>query len=326
MLFFAALGVGAYALLVLYLGVVEQRAIVWPAEAAKLLFLAGPALYISLTARAAERLRRRSRAAVRFSREVIERLREQSAQLDAARRRAEAASEAATDLLARVSHELRTPMHHVLGFAQLLEMQRLDDAQREAVDRILESGRRLLAMIEDVLDINEVGSGRARLELRPVPCEAAVEEAVAAVRAHARERAVEVSAAPADGAGAAVLADRRRLVQVLEELLANAVSSSPRGGRVSIGPARRGRGRIRISVADEGPGIPEEVLEEIFAPFALLRLDGTEEARRGTGLGLPRAKALALAMDGRLGAESEPGRGSTFWLELPAADPPADGS
>ncbi|HEX6910981.1 MAG TPA: PAS domain S-box protein, partial [Longimicrobium sp.] len=245
----------------------------------------------------------------------------------AAREAAENANRAKSEFLSRMSHELRTPMNSILGFAQLLARRQPTVEQRRHVEQILRAGRHLLSLINEVLDIARIESRRQALSLEPVPVDAAVAEAVSLIRPLAAEhdcRLQEPEAAP----GVHVCADRQRLTQVLLNLLSNGVKYNRPGGsvRVSVGllpPADAGgAGTVRITVHDTGRGIAPEHMAELFVPFARLGAEGSGVG--GTGLGLALSQRLAEAMGGSLTAESEPGAGSTFTLELPAAGDPLE--
>ena len=236
---------------------------------------------------------------------------------------AEAASRAKTEFLSSVSRELRAPINALLGFGQQLLSERsepLGESRRRAVEQILQSGRRLLELINELLDLARVESGKLVLSVEPVSVDGVLAECVPPVQDFARERGVRIDA-PADGS-LHVMADYMRLKQSLLHIVSNAVKYNRAGGSVSLrAEARDAAGRVRISVADTGPGIPAARHAEIFRPFRRLSPDaaGTE----GTGIGLALARGYVSAMGGEIGFDSEPGRGATFWIELPPAKAPA---
>ncbi|MEJ2185346.1 MAG: ATP-binding protein [Gemmatimonadota bacterium] len=248
-------------------------------------------------------------------RDVTERKRVEQI-LKRAKEEAERANQAKSDFLSRMSHELRTPLNAILGFAQLMQMDELDEDQSESVDQILTAGRHLLALVDEVLDIARIEAGRMSLSPEPVPVEEIVQEAWGLVRQRAAERGIEFTANP-DACNVHVLADRQRLKQVLLNLMSNAVKYNKEGGSVRV-DCSADTGMVRISVADTGEGIPESKMEHLFEPFE--RLGAEETGVEGTGIGLALSKGLVEAMDGLMGADSDEGEGSTFWLELPVAE------
>ena len=249
---------------------------------------------------------------------ISEAMRRARARAKQAEEEAVAANRAKSQFLSRMSHELRTPLNAILGFAQLLGMDHLDDDQREGVDHITRAGRHLLELINEVLDLSRIDTGGLAVSLEPVNVDELVADAVSLVGPMGAERRMALRSGRADAA-AHVFADRQRLKQVLVNLLANAVKYSPPGAVTTVHTDRTGDGRIRITVADTGPGIPPELLSRLFMPFD--RLGAEAGATEGTGLGLALSKALIEAMDGTIGADSTVGVGSQFWFELPETEP-----
>jgi len=238
--------------------------------------------------------------------------------LQAAKQEAERANAAKSDFLSRMSHELRTPMNAILGFAQLLEMDELNDEQRQGVDQILKGGRHLLELINEVLDIARIEAGRLSLSPEPVRVGEVVQETLQMVQTLADERGIRFE----NGIGAGschVQADRQRLKQVLLNLLANAVKYNREGGlvRLSCGPAGD---RVRFEVSDTGPGISPAGLDKLFVPFERLGAEGS--GVEGSGIGLSICQRLVKLMDGEIGVHSVEDHGSTFWVELPSAEDP----
>jgi PAS domain S-box-containing protein len=230
-----------------------------------------------------------------------------------ARVAAERANRAKSEFLSRMSHEVRTPLNAVLGFAQLLELEDLEPGQRESVARIIAGGNHLLALINDVLDISRIEAGQLPISVAPVDLPAAVESVVHQLDPMAAARSITVTADLSAVRGAEVLADRRRLEQVLLNLLSNAIKYGPEGSAVGIRGVC-GKDTARVNVIDEGPGIRAEDLKRLFVPFERLGADGVE----GTGLGLALSRNLVEAMGGEIGVDSAE-RGSVFWVELPLA-------
>ena len=220
-----------------------------------------------------------------------------------------------------MSHELRTPMNAILGFAQLMEMGDPTPTQREYLGYVLAGGRHLLELINEVLDIARIESGRLPLSLEPVAVADVLREALDMMRPQADGRRVRLPAGPPPSSPAFVLADRQRLRQVVLNLLSNAVKYNRPGGEVWLACEATATGQIQIGVGDTGPGIPPEALPRLFTPFE--RLDADQRGIEGTGLGLVLAQRLIEAMGGRIGVNSHPGEGSTFWVLLDAAAAPA---
>jgi signal transduction histidine kinase/CheY-like chemotaxis protein len=229
---------------------------------------------------------------------------------------AERASRAKSEFLSRASHELRTPMNAILGFGQLLEASDLPAKDLESVEHILTAGRRLLELINDILDISTVQSGHLSLSIEPVALDDVVAEAIASERTHAAERKVQIDVEP--GAGSFVLADRQRLRQVLTYLLSNAIRLNDEGGSVRVA-WRTDDDRTLLQVIDSGQGISPEHLHTLFAVFE--RADAAS-IDVGAGLGLPLAKALTEAMGGTISAESAAGQGTTVTLNLASSKNP----
>jgi CheY-like chemotaxis protein len=216
-----------------------------------------------------------------------------------------------------MSHELRTPLNAIIGFAQLLELADLEGEDQESVGQILAAGRHLLSLINEVLDMAQIEAGRITLSLEPVAIEDMLEEALSLIGPLAAERSVTIETVPPSGPPVSVLADHQRFLQVLLNLLGNAVKYNRPGGEVRVTWTAAGAGRTRIDVTDTGPGIVQEEQEHIFAPFERL---SAGPATEGTGLGLALAKRLIEVMDGTISVESTVGAGSTFTIELTEAE------
>jgi PAS domain S-box-containing protein len=226
---------------------------------------------------------------------------------------AERANAAKSEFLSRMSHELRTPLNSVLGFSQVLALDELTPDQRTNVDYIVRAGRHLLSLINEVLDMAQIEAGRLDLSVEPVAVELVVAEALELVAPLAEERGVTIGADPPERAAIYVLADQQRLLQVLINLVVNAVKYSPEGADAVVSWAPHGTEWARIEVRDSGPGIAPEELDRIFAPFERLEAAARTE---GTGLGLALARSLVEAMSGSIAVSSTVGEGSTFTVEL----------
>ena len=254
------------------------------------------------------------------------RVQERTAQLSAAheamaaaRHEAERANRAKSEFLSRMSHDLRTPLNAVLGFAQLLEMDRLSADQRESVAQILEAGRHLLDLMNEVLDISRIESGNLSLSPEPVAVADVVDQVVRLTRPLGAARQIEVRSLAAKCPVEYVRADRQRLNQILLNLVSNAIKYNRPNGTVTVWCEERPPGQLRINVTDTGAGILPQKRDLLFRPFE--RLGAEQTGIEGTGLGLALSRGLAEAMGGRLGVESEVDRGSTFWLELATTGP-----
>ncbi|MBW3630364.1 MAG: PAS domain S-box protein, partial [Gemmatimonadetes bacterium] len=236
------------------------------------------------------------------------------ARLEAARAEANRANQAKSEFLSRMSHELRTPLNAILGFGQLLQMELDRESDREGVEQILRAGDHLLALIDEVLDVARIEAGRANLSVEPIVVSDLVEESLALVRQAAAARGITIWVAPSVSQEHIVWGDQQRLKQVLLNLLSNAIKYNRESGTVALSCEPEGE-RLRISVADSGRGISADKLARLFTPFD--RLGREQSGVQGTGLGLTLSRALVEAMQGKLGVESQEGRGSTFWLDLP---------
>lgn len=262
-------------------------------------------------------LEERLREAQALSRDLSEANR----RAEEARARAEEADRAKSEFLATMSHEIRTPINAVLGFSQVLELDDLPDARRrEYLQRSQRAARRLASLVDDILDLSKIQSGKLSVSPRPVPVRTAVDAACAMVSQAAAGKAIALDVVVAPDIVA--VADPQRLEQVLLNLVANAVKFTPEGGRVTIHAALLNGGdaapRVEIVVADSGIGIAPDQLERIFDPFVQGHTGYTREFG-GTGLGLNISRRLARLMDGDIVAESTPGVGSRFTVIMPAA-------
>jgi PAS domain S-box-containing protein len=242
-------------------------------------------------------------------------------ELRQARLQAGRANHAKSQYLSRMSHELRTPLNAILGFAQLLDLDHLNDEQRDSVRQILSGARHLLGLINEVLDIAAIEAGKLPLSLEPVDVNEVVGEAADLVRPLADQRGILLVAAVHTCNGH-VRADRQRIRQILLNLLTNAVERNREGGSVHVVCEQAAEERLRIIVTDTGPGIAPEPLELLFAPFE--RQAQERHVADGSGLGLSLSKRLAEAMGGALDATTTLGQGGTFWVELPVAESPAE--
>ncbi len=228
----------------------------------------------------------------------------------------EAASQHKSEFLANMSHELRTPLNAILGFSEVLAQGMfgaVNEKQIEYLHDILESGRHLLSLINDILDLSKIEAGRMELEVSEFDLPQAIQNALTLVRERALRRGIGLHHA-IDSQVAAIRADERKVKQVLLNLLSNAIKFTPEGGRIEV-RATPADGLVEVSVADTGVGIAPEDLEAVFEEF---RQVGTADKKaEGTGLGLALAKKFVELHGGRIWVESAPGRGSTFTFMLP---------
>ncbi|MEQ8492670.1 MAG: ATP-binding protein [Gammaproteobacteria bacterium] len=242
--------------------------------------------------------------------EAVERLSE-------AKRQAEEANDAKSRFLSQMSHELRTPLNAICGFAQLLDMSRgrIAPELHECIDDIREGGRHLLDLISQLLDLSLIETGRLQLAPEDVDLDALVRRTTASLEPLMAARAIDVTFTPAlPSAQVLVSADPVRVRQVLVNLLSNAVKYNRDGGSIRISAARVRAGRARVTISDEGPGVPDAAREWIFEPFHRLASSNQVE---GAGIGLAICRSLLAAMGGRIGVEAGDGGGACFWFELP---------
>jgi protein-histidine pros-kinase len=246
----------------------------------------------------------------------------EEAELIKARQAAELASAAKSDFLSSMSHELRTPLSAVIGFSQLLELDRernLTEKQREYVRYIITSGNHLLDLVNQVLDLAGIEAGRLKLSPERVVVRTVFEEVRHTMLPLAQKAGIALEAR-APEVLADIHADALRLRQILLNLVSNAIKYNRAGGAVSLSALSVPGERVRLLVADTGMGIAPERHAELFMPFQRLgaELSGVE----GTGIGLALSRRLVEAMSGSIGFSSERGTGSTFWVELPAEKSP----
>jgi PAS domain S-box-containing protein len=229
-------------------------------------------------------------------------------------------NEAKSRFVAAMSHELRTPLNSILGFSQLLGSSgagELNDRQQRFVGHIESSGRHLLALINDVLDLSKVEAGQMEVELEPIELQPLLDEAINQLRPLADAKPLELVLDPAPGIW--IRADRRRFLQVMLNLLSNAIKFTPEGGKVRVVAARAGR-TAEISVIDNGVGIPSGEQQRIFEEFTQVDRQASQSTE-GTGLGLALSRRLLQLMRGSIHVESEEGTGSTFRVIVPRIRP-----
>jgi signal transduction histidine kinase/CheY-like chemotaxis protein len=242
-------------------------------------------------------------------------------QLNEAVDAAEKANRAKTDFISSMSHELRTPLNAILGFAQLVESGTPvpTPTQQRSIGQILKAGWYLLELINEILDLALIESGKLTLSGEPVSLTEVLAECRAMVEPQAQQRGIGMVFAQLESPRY-VKADRTRLKQVLINLLFNAIKYNQRGGHVTVVCTLRANDVVRISVRDTGPGLMPAQLAQLFQPFNRLGQEsGTEE---GTGIGLVVTQRLVHLMGGQIGVDSTPGVGSVFWVEMALTEAP----
>ncbi len=246
------------------------------------------------------------------------------AKLTDAKLAAERASLEKSDFLSRLSHELLGPLNAILGFAQLMESDATPptSAQKESLGQILQAGWQLLKLVDDVVDLVNIESGRASLSREPVSLAEVMFECRGMIEPLAQERGIQVVFPPFD-IPFFVLADRTRLQQVYVNLLSNAIKYNMKRGMVEVTCAESPPERIRVSIRDTGSGLHPDQLAMLFQPFS--RLGQEAGGEDGAGIGLVMAKQLVELMGGEIGVESTAGLGSVFWFELISVAEPVVG-
>jgi PAS domain S-box-containing protein len=263
---------------------------------------------------------------LRLARDELElRVEERTRDLAMARDNAEEANRAKTQFLSQMSHELRTPMNAILGFTELLQSDAnhpLHEDQKECTAEILRAGRHLLDLINDILDLARVETGKLSLSNQPIPLAEILETCLDLIHPLAVRRNIQVNSRCDKAGSILVTADPVRLKQVLINLLSNAVKYNRDAGRIDIDCHAVGS-RLHLGVRDTGLGINAEDIQRLFQPFE--RFGAAMKTQEGTGIGLALAQRLIDLMGGRITVDSQPGEGSTFWLELDHVSGPDTG-
>jgi len=245
-------------------------------------------------------------------------LHETNLELQSAKVAAETANLAKSDFLSGMSHELRSPLNAILGFAQLMDSGSPVPTpdQKDSIDQILQAGWYLLALINEVLDLALIESGKLSMSCEPMSLAEVLDDCQAMIEPQARKSGIRVSFIDA-GAPLFVQADRTRVKQIFVNLLSNAIKYNRVGGTVEVRCRVRPDHRIRISFQDTGEGLSADKLAQLFQPFN--RLGQEAGVQEGTGIGLVVSQRLVGLMGGEIGAESSVGVGSVFWIDLQAA-------
>ncbi len=240
-------------------------------------------------------------------------------ELIAAKDEAEQSNKAKSLFLSRMSHELRTPLHAILGFGQILQMQNdsLTAQQQKNVTRIMDAGQHLLDLINEVLDLARIESNKLEITIDDIDLPAVLDECVTLMSPMAQKKSVSIINQLPEDHRCIVRGDLLRIKQALINLISNAIKYGPEYGKVILSSHTTENNMLRLEVADDGPGIPLEQQKSLFEPFK--RLDESRFTE-GTGIGLALTKQLVELMHGQIGVVSEPGKGSTFWLQLDLSD------
>ncbi|WNB74120.1 CHASE2 domain-containing protein [Methylomonas koyamae] len=239
--------------------------------------------------------------------------------------RAEQMSLAKSQFLSQMSHELRTPLNAVIGFAQLLQMDDpehpLDPYHLDSVQEILKAGQHLLGLINELLDLAKIESGKIAMNIQSVALADLIGDCTALISPLARSKGLNLAVQNPLAPDVLLQVDPKRAKQILLNFLSNAVKYNSPQGRIDLHAQLSGGDRVRISITDTGQGVAEQEQKLLFQSFQRLGAESSEI--EGTGIGLAITKQLAELMDGGVGVSSTPGVGSTFWVEFPLANEPA---
>lgn len=242
--------------------------------------------------------------------------------IKAAMEEAENANRAKSKFLSSMSHELRTPLNAILGFSQLLEMypdEPLSPMQSEYVREIMRAGEHLLTLINEILDLARIESGRYTLLPEPVDLIELIDEITSLMQPLADQHEITMAFEPGELTNLITVTDRTRIKQILINLVSNAIKYNRDHGSVTVS-LEKDDDHVRIHVYDTGYGIPADQLENIFSPFH--RLPDSTRTIEGTGIGLTVVEQLSRLLNGHIHVESTPGKGSHFWLEVPVCENP----
>jgi len=248
--------------------------------------------------------------------EAVDREREIQSQKESAQQ----ANNAKSEFLSRVSHELRTPLNAVTGFTELLQLDKVDtltEKQLLRTNKIKSASEHLLHLVDDILNLSRIETGDLKIKIEPLNSRILVKNVLSLVNSKMQKMAITSQVEISEEANW-VMADAVRLKQILFNLIDNAIKYNKKGGSLSIVIAMSDYSHVRVSIIDTGLGLSPENQQKLFVPFS--RLDAANSEIEGTGIGLSYSKQLVELMHGEIGVDSEQGRGSCFWFELPVAN------
>lgn len=251
--------------------------------------------------------------------DVLESFNKTAQDLGNAKELAERNNSAKTEFLSQLSHELRTPLNAILGFAQLSSLESMTPTNRENVEQILHAGQHLLGLIDELLDLSKLELGRYEIRKECVKVNDTVNDAISMVNHIAAEYSIGIVKLCSAMEGVFVDADCKRLRQVLVNLLSNAIKYNRENGTIWVDCEKVNDSKVLIKVRDKGQGIAADMQDKIFEPYE--RGNVKQLSIPGSGIGLYLSKQLIEAMSGKIGVESLPGKGSTFWIELNIYNP-----
>ena len=296
--------------------------IVWVSTSAKVRFDAKGAIQgVEGTSRNITEKKHAEIALQELQQDLENRVIDRTQQLEEARKSAEHANLAKSDFLAHMSHELRTPLNAIIGFGEFLSNipnMPLKDKQGEYVDHIVDSGKHLLNLINDILDLAKIENGSFELDLSEIPYSQVMEDCLMFVEKGVEQNKLTLDAQCTCGTDMLIKADAKRLRQVMLNLLSNAVKYNRPDGEIKVWCERLNNGLGRVYVKDNGVGIPMELQGSLFEAF--VRDSKTAKIVEGTGIGLYISKELMVQMGGDIGFTSVTDEGSTFWIDIPVIE------
>jgi len=248
--------------------------------------------------------------------ELENRVKERTAELEIALKQAKVANNAKIDFLSNMSHELRTPLNAISGFGQLLQMSELTKTQKDYTKEIIDAGSYLLHLIKDILDLNKIEAGQIEFNKEPIKLDTIVDSAITLVKNHAKKKNITIKNNLKSNNNLYLYTDEFRCKEIIINFLSNAIKYNEDEGSITINAFNEGK-QIKISVTDTGCGIEKNRQKNAFLPFERLGKEGS--SIEGTGIGLSISKKLAIGLGGTVGLESTEKEGSTFWVKLPTS-------